>query len=498
MQLLVFGESLENAGAIRPSSLWEDEWGRISTSILLHGHWLHLLLNMLSLFLVGRVLEPAIGRGAYLFFLFACAVGGVAASLAWNDEEIYRVGISGGIAGLIGLVLALEWSITRSFGEFLKQRNTIVVLVLLVINAAYAVWVGQIGGAPLDHAGHVGGLALGLLAGLGYYTRRGVRPARGVAVALVLVLPALAYARYPFRSMRFHTYRYDHAENDEERIDALRAILGLDPSHAAAAAQLARLLDDPAPLRKLGVPARASEASAVVGAWLDLAARRLEDDPDAARAFASEAAEIRHAASTSWLRFGTQAEEAGHAELANEAYVRAYDAMKALGREADLWRPALARLHLLRKEQPDLSDPAAFEERLALAIEAAPAEGEARELLFAVLADAERAMQAADGAVQKRMARQLSALYAEVAESEPEGSEKTARLDLRMAVLFWGGAEVPSDPETLEMAAGRFETALRTARRTGDEEVAGIAEAWLRSRGFPLPERELEDGDDGG
>jgi membrane associated rhomboid family serine protease len=498
--------SFESAGAIRPLSLWAGEWSTLATSIILHGGWIHLGINVLSLWMVGRVLERAIGWPAFSFFLLASAEAGLATSLIWDDSPVWRVGISGGIAGLIGLVLALEWSITHSIKSFLKQRNTIMVLVLLALNAAYAVWVGRISGGKLDHAGHLGGLALGLLAGLAFYTRRGPKPMRGVAVALLLVLPSLAYAAQPVYSLRFWLYRYETAQEDPARIEALRGVLGVDPQAAWAAARLAGLTDDPTPLLELAPPKQSGDAQRVVRAWLELAERRLQEQPDQARQFAEEAAKLSHAAFVGWLRFGRLADEAGLSELAEYSFREAYAAMKVRRMEGDLWRPAWARLVLKTREKPDLTDPAIVQEWLGLAGEAAGGirvvAEEQRPLLAKILDGvrdvAENAVRTAEGDDKRSMARALSEYYARLASSLPEDAPNVPALDLRMAELWWLAAEDPADSETLEMAAGRFGTAWHSARRAGNPVVEARAKAWFDRQRIPLPEPELAEEEDGG
>ncbi|MHC4937792.1 MAG: rhomboid family intramembrane serine protease [Planctomycetota bacterium] len=495
--------SLEKAGAIRPERLWDGEWWTLVASIFLHGSWWHLALNGISLFLVGRVLERGIGRAAYLFFLFASAEAGVATSLVWNDAEIYRVGISGGIAGLIGLVLALEWSITHSIKGFLKQRNTIVVLILLAINAAFAVYVGRVGSARIDNAGHIGGLLMGLLAGAAFYTRRGLRPARGIAVMLVLLAPTLVYAAHPFKSLTYWGYRYRKAESDDQRIEALRALGDLDPQSAWVAARLADLTDDPAPLRRL-TPKRSSDAELIVHTWLELAKRRLEKNPNEARLFAEAAAQLTHAAYVGWLDFGRLADEAGLTDLAEQSFVLAYDAMKARRMQSELWRPAWARLIVQTREKPDLQDVEVFRQWLALAGETAAGlprvDEEKRPVLLALLEAvrevAETAVRAALPEVRKSMARALSDYYGRLADAMPEDAPHLAVLDLRMAELWWLGAEDPTDPEARELAAGRFETAWNSARRTGNVAVEVRCRSWFDTQKIPHPE--LADPDDGG
>ena len=76
------------------------------TSVFLHGGWLHLLGNMLFLWIFGNNIEDRLGRVPYLLFYLA---GGIAASLAQvaidPSSEVPLVGASGAIASVLGAYL---------------------------------------------------------------------------------------------------------------------------------------------------------------------------------------------------------------------------------------------------------------------------------------------------------------------------------------------------------------------------------------------------------
>ncbi len=78
------------------------------TSLFLHGGWLHLLGNMLYLYIFGDNVESALGHVRYLIFYLGC---GVAASLthllANPSSNAPTVGASGAIAGVLGAYFLL-------------------------------------------------------------------------------------------------------------------------------------------------------------------------------------------------------------------------------------------------------------------------------------------------------------------------------------------------------------------------------------------------------
>ena len=81
----------------------------IFTYMFLHGGWLHVLLNMLFLFVLGDNIEDALGRGRYLAFYLLCGMaGGAAHVLAAPQSNVPLVGASGAIAGVIAAYLMLR------------------------------------------------------------------------------------------------------------------------------------------------------------------------------------------------------------------------------------------------------------------------------------------------------------------------------------------------------------------------------------------------------
>ncbi len=78
------------------------------STMFLHGGWLHLILNMWTLWLFGPVVEDRLGSGRFLLFYGAC---GLAASLTHAlsdpDSTIPALGASGAIAGVIASAISM-------------------------------------------------------------------------------------------------------------------------------------------------------------------------------------------------------------------------------------------------------------------------------------------------------------------------------------------------------------------------------------------------------
>ncbi|MDH3592822.1 MAG: rhomboid family intramembrane serine protease, partial [Planctomycetota bacterium] len=96
------------AGALQEQLLWEGEYHRILTAAFLHdlGGWLHIVGNAIGLLFVGTIVARECGRGVYLWILFLSVCGGWAAGMLWYEAEMWQMGISGGVYGLIGLLFA--------------------------------------------------------------------------------------------------------------------------------------------------------------------------------------------------------------------------------------------------------------------------------------------------------------------------------------------------------------------------------------------------------
>jgi membrane associated rhomboid family serine protease len=73
------------------------------TSMFLHGGWLHLLTNMLFLWVFGRNLEDSIGGTRFLAFYLLCGVLAAVVHVITNPySRLPTVGASGAIAGVMG------------------------------------------------------------------------------------------------------------------------------------------------------------------------------------------------------------------------------------------------------------------------------------------------------------------------------------------------------------------------------------------------------------
>jgi membrane associated rhomboid family serine protease len=104
------GQSLGGAGCVvsSPSPYRKNVVLSVLTAMFLHGGWLHLLGNMLFLFVFGNNVEDRLGRLRFLAFYVGCgyaATYGFALFQASSQQPL--VGASGAIAGVLGAYLVL-------------------------------------------------------------------------------------------------------------------------------------------------------------------------------------------------------------------------------------------------------------------------------------------------------------------------------------------------------------------------------------------------------
>ena len=78
------------------------------TSMFLHGGWMHLLGNMLFLWVFGGAVEDTLGHFQYLIFYFISGIGAAVVHTIFNwGSQVPSVGASGAISGVMGAFIVL-------------------------------------------------------------------------------------------------------------------------------------------------------------------------------------------------------------------------------------------------------------------------------------------------------------------------------------------------------------------------------------------------------
>jgi membrane associated rhomboid family serine protease len=178
--------------ALRGVSVANGEWYRLVTGGFLHESLFpHLAFNMLLLFLLGRLLEPALGTARFVALYFASLLAGAFGALLLTDPVVFTLGASGAVFGLIGAAFVMARG--RGMNALAGELGF-----LIVINLVFT-----FGAANISIGGHLGGLAAGVICALAILAgERGMLGRRHrqaelvviVAVAVISVLGALAVA----------------------------------------------------------------------------------------------------------------------------------------------------------------------------------------------------------------------------------------------------------------------------------------------------------------
>lgn len=78
------------------------------TAMFLHGGWMHVLGNMLYLYIFGDNVEDTLGHGRYLLFYIACGIASFAVQIGFQSAStVPNIGASGAIAGVLGAYFLL-------------------------------------------------------------------------------------------------------------------------------------------------------------------------------------------------------------------------------------------------------------------------------------------------------------------------------------------------------------------------------------------------------
>ncbi len=161
-------------GSVRPGDVKVDSpwWATVFTSMFMHADILHIVFNMLFLWIFGNNIEDAMGRPRYIAFYLLSGIAAVYAFALLNTNGVVPlIGASGAIAGVLG-GYALLYPRARVL--------TVVILIFFVTLVEIPAWIflaawlllvniipltssGFSGsGGGVAYAAHIGGFLFGL------------------------------------------------------------------------------------------------------------------------------------------------------------------------------------------------------------------------------------------------------------------------------------------------------------------------------------------------
>ena len=147
------GDSVLAEGAVSRNTVADGEVWRLITAGFLHAGLFHVLFNMYALYLLGQLLEPALGRARFAAVYFVSLLAGSFGALLLQPTG-FTVGASGAVFGLMGAaIVAMR---RRGINPMESGLGIWLGLNLLITFAVPNISIG----------GHLGGLAGGVLVAL--------------------------------------------------------------------------------------------------------------------------------------------------------------------------------------------------------------------------------------------------------------------------------------------------------------------------------------------
>ena len=158
------------------------------SAMFAHGGWLHIIGNMLFLWIFGNNVEDAMGRSRFVVFYFAAGFAATALQAFVTlglgsplEAEIPNVGASGAIAGVLGAYFVL-FPLARVIGLvpilFFLIPIEVPAIIFLGLWFLFQLWQGGFSLVAPDVAGgvaffaHIGGFVFGLVAVRAFTVRR--------------------------------------------------------------------------------------------------------------------------------------------------------------------------------------------------------------------------------------------------------------------------------------------------------------------------------------
>ena len=147
------------------------EFVTIFSSMFMHAGWVHLLGNMLYLWIFGDNVEDRLGHARYLIFYLLCGIAATFAQYMFSlGSDVPNLGASGAIAGVLGayIIMFPGERIRVLMGYAVVRMSAVVVIgfwiVLQVISSASAFTASsQTDGGGVAYMAHVGGFIAGIV-----------------------------------------------------------------------------------------------------------------------------------------------------------------------------------------------------------------------------------------------------------------------------------------------------------------------------------------------
>jgi membrane associated rhomboid family serine protease len=145
--------SLTDDGGVSQATIADGDYWRLVTAGFLHAGPFHLLTNMLALWILGSIVEPALGKWRFALVYFVALLCGSFGALLLSPDSL-TVGASGAVFGLMGAAAIVA-----------RNRG------LNLMESGLGIWIGlnlliTFTIPNISIGGHIGGLVGGVVAAL--------------------------------------------------------------------------------------------------------------------------------------------------------------------------------------------------------------------------------------------------------------------------------------------------------------------------------------------
>ena len=168
------GDALIEEWAFVPSRFLANPAGdslTLFTSMFMHAGWVHLLGNMLYLWIFGDNVEDRLGHFKFIAFYLVCGLAATAAQLAFSTESnVPNLGASGAIAGVLGAYILMfpQGKVNVLMGRAVVPMPALAVIGLWIVLQLFSGF-GSLTTATTVQSGgvaymaHIGGFVTGLV-----------------------------------------------------------------------------------------------------------------------------------------------------------------------------------------------------------------------------------------------------------------------------------------------------------------------------------------------
>ncbi len=155
----IIGDKAFYTGLSHNYSIKNGEWWRLITSMFLHADFMHLLMNMFSLFVFAPELEKFVGKWKFLAIYLVSGLAGGILTFITQDLSYASVGASGAIFGVFGAYGA----ILIRYKHLVPQLRQIILPIIVISVIMTFLSPG------INVTAHLGGMATGFVLGLYFF-----------------------------------------------------------------------------------------------------------------------------------------------------------------------------------------------------------------------------------------------------------------------------------------------------------------------------------------